>query len=256
MLSEKQQRVADKVVVEESRARNHVVVYLSGAHAYGFPSPDSDLDLKCVHAVPTRDLLGLGQPKASRDRLEFVDEIEIDYTSNELQGVLQGILSGNGNYIERIIGNEACFLASSDAHRALQQIVPKVLSRNVFGHYRGFAANQRHTFEEAEVKSAKKLLYVLRTALTGVHLLRTGELIVDLNETMRLYGYEEAAELIEAKKQGERTVLSEEEADKWTAKLDALFAEIEAAHEHSMLPQVADSTALNDWLVDYRLTHC
>jgi uncharacterized protein len=39
-------RIADAVLAEEEAERHHVVVALSGAHAYGFPSPDSDLDLK------------------------------------------------------------------------------------------------------------------------------------------------------------------------------------------------------------------
>src|SRR5690606_22403890 len=41
--------VADRVLDEESARRRHLVIALSGAHAYGFPSPDSDLDLKAVH---------------------------------------------------------------------------------------------------------------------------------------------------------------------------------------------------------------
>ena len=44
-LSPHQRAVGDRVIVEESAKREHLVVYLSGAHAYGFPSPDSDLDL-------------------------------------------------------------------------------------------------------------------------------------------------------------------------------------------------------------------
>ena len=82
----------------------HVVVYLSGAHAYGFPSPDSDLDLKCIHVARTEDLLGFEPPKPSTDRAEFVDAVEIDYTSNELAQALGGVLAGNGNYLERVLG--------------------------------------------------------------------------------------------------------------------------------------------------------
>src|ERR671923_91003 len=32
---------------------------VSGAHLYGFPSPDSDVDLRGVHVLPPRELLGL-----------------------------------------------------------------------------------------------------------------------------------------------------------------------------------------------------
>ena len=38
-LNERQRGVAERVLKEEGRVRRHLVVYLSGAHAYGFPSP-------------------------------------------------------------------------------------------------------------------------------------------------------------------------------------------------------------------------
>ncbi len=56
-LTPKQRQVADQVLSEEEQQREHLVVSLSGAHAYGFPSPDSDLDLKAIHIDPTRELL-------------------------------------------------------------------------------------------------------------------------------------------------------------------------------------------------------
>src|SRR4051794_36384173 len=102
VLTPHQQQVAARVLDEESARRDHLVISLSGAHAYGFPSPDSDLDLKAIHIAPTRALLGLHREDAPTDRLEVLEGVEVDYTSNELQGVLVGVLGGNGNYLERI----------------------------------------------------------------------------------------------------------------------------------------------------------
>jgi uncharacterized protein len=34
-------------------------VTISGAHLYGFPSPDSDYDLRGVHILPVREVVGL-----------------------------------------------------------------------------------------------------------------------------------------------------------------------------------------------------
>ena len=53
VLTAKQAEVARAFVAARAADRRHLVIYLSGAHAYGFPSPDSDLDLKCVHVAPT-----------------------------------------------------------------------------------------------------------------------------------------------------------------------------------------------------------
>ena len=104
LLTGKANDVAQRVIAEEESRRRHIVVALSGAHAYGFPSPDSDLDMKAIHIEPTKNLLGLSPTKVAFDRLEFIDGVEIDYTSNEISGVLSGILAGNGNYIERVLG--------------------------------------------------------------------------------------------------------------------------------------------------------
>ena len=56
-LEPRQRAVMEKVIADEERQRRPVVVALSGAHAYGFPSPDSDLDLKAIHIAKTADLL-------------------------------------------------------------------------------------------------------------------------------------------------------------------------------------------------------
>ena len=69
-----------------------MVVSLSGAHAYGFPSPDSDLDLKAVHVEMTERLLGLQPPDPHVARLEVLHGVEIDYTSNEIGPVLGALL--------------------------------------------------------------------------------------------------------------------------------------------------------------------
>src|SRR5437762_4426876 len=104
VLTRVQAEVADRVLDEEARARRHIVVSLSGAHAYGFPSPDSDLDLKAIHVEPTASVLGLSPAAPHADRMEVIEGVEIDYTSNELKPVLLGILQGNGNYVERVLG--------------------------------------------------------------------------------------------------------------------------------------------------------
>ncbi len=252
LLSDAQRGVAERVVGEEQARRQHVVIALSGAHAYGFPSPDSDLDLKSIHLEETRALLGLSVAEAAFDRLEVIDGVEIDYTSNELGAVVAGILAGNGNYIERVLGQ--LILHTSPEHEQLKELMPCALSRRVYRHYRGFAANQRQGFEAAAQPTAKKLLYVLRTALTGVHLLRTGELRVDLTTTADEYGYSDAHALIAAKRAGEQTLLAGGERDAWLTRLDGLFALLDESYERSVLPDApAAPERLDAWLISARL---
>ncbi len=167
-LTAHQRAIMQRVLAEEAARREHVVVYLSGAHAYGFPSPDSDLDLKAIHVAKTRDLVGFELPAPTVDRAEVIEGVEIDYTSNELAHVLSGILAGNGNFLERVLGDRR-LATGSPLLSELAPIARRSLSRRVHRHYAGFAQNQLRAVEQEP--TAKRLLYVLRTALTGVHLL-------------------------------------------------------------------------------------
>ncbi len=244
-----QSRVARRFLAAEEEQRRHLVIYLSGAHAYGFPSPDSDLDLKAIHVEPAARLLGLSPPPLATDRLEVRGGIELDYTSNELGEVLKGVLAGNGNYLERVLGETS--LASSPEHEALRPLVERSLSRRVHRHYAGFARNQ---LEAARVTpAAKKFLYVLRTALTGSHLLRTGEMVADLTRLLDRYGFGHARELIEAKTRGERVELDAGERDRWLSEAERALGLLEPTLADSVLPEEPPNRdEIEHWLIDVR----
>jgi len=200
-LTATQARIARQILAEEESSRRHLLVSLSGAHAYGFPSPDSDLDLKAVHVDPTERLLGFPTKTTTAERLEVVDGVEVDYSSNELGEVLRSVLKGNGNYVERFLSG---FLVSSTPEaEELQALVQGSLSRRLHRHYLGFATQQHQAWEHGDRASAKKLLYVLRTALTGVHALREGKIVTDLTRLLDRYGLSDAAALVEQKRRGE-----------------------------------------------------
>lgn len=252
VLTQHERQVTASVLGEEESRRRHVVVALSGAHAYGFPSPDSDLDLKGIHIEPTRSFLGLGEPRATSDRVDVVEGVEIDYTSNELGVAVRGLVKGNGNYLERILG--AHLLVTTPLLEELAPLARGAFSKRYYRHYLGFARQQQREFATSPAPTAKRVLYVLRTALTGTHLLRTGELRVDINENLVEYGYQDARELIARKMTGERTVLDADTATHWRGRVQRAFEMLSKAHAVSMMPEDAGNAAeLDRWLVDVRL---
>lgn len=244
-----QRAVATRFLATAATQREPVVVALSGAHAYGFPSPDSDLDLKGIHIAPTRALLGLHPDHPPVEQVEIVEGVELDYSSHELGMVLHGILKGNGNFIERILGE--LLLVRSPLLEELRPLVHASLSRRSHHHYRGFALNQR---KEAErTRRAKKVLYVLRTTLTGAHLLRTGELVTDVTRLAPLYNFE-LADLLEAKSRAEKEALSDEVYASAVTRMDRAFATLDEALPGSVLPAEPPNVAdLDAWLVETRL---
>ncbi len=254
VLTAKQQDVARAFLAAREAERKHLVIYLSGAHAYGFPSPDSDLDLKCVHIAPTASLVGLDLVEEPADRIEIVEGVELDYGSNELAPVLRGAIKGNGNFLERILGDltlggDSTLLADA------RTVVKPLLSRRCARHYGGFAMGQLRLFDEKP--TAKRALYVLRTAATGRAVMATGEVITDVN---RLADFvpPEIDELIAIKRLAEKQQLSSDQVTVWRPRLAAAIEAVDKAWPTSVLPTDAPPeaiAALDAWLREVRRAH-
>ncbi len=254
VLAPHQQTVARAFLAAREAERKHLVIYLSGAHAYGFPSPDSDLDLKCVHIAPTASLVGLDIVEEPADKIEIVDGVELDYGSNELTPVLRGAIKGNGNFLERILGDLALGGDLSLLAEA-RTVVKPLLSRRCARHYGGFAMGQLRLFDEKP--TAKRALYVLRTAATGRAVMATGEIITDVN---RLTDFvpPEIDELIAIKRLAEKQQLSPEQVSTWRPRLAAAIEAVDKAWPTSVLPTDAPPeaiAALDAWLREVRRAH-
>ncbi|MBL8923295.1 MAG: nucleotidyltransferase domain-containing protein [Myxococcaceae bacterium] len=252
-LTPHQTAVATAFLADQARERRHLVVALSGAHAYGFPSPDSDLDLKAVHVEPTRELLALEPRSRHRELLTVIDGVEVDYTSNEVQFVLRGVVGGNGNFIERLLGRLQPVVATELV--GLRPLVTAVLSRRVYRHYQGFARQQHREWEATGYTSAKRLLYVVRTVLTGVHLLRTGQLETDVTRLAEPCAVADVLALVEAKTKGEQAPLPTELSTLWRERTRHLFTKLDEARDASELPAEAPVKAvqaLDAWLLELR----
>ena len=118
---------------------------LTGAHAYGFPSPDSDLDLKAVHMADARAVLGVGAGPSPIEHLSVFEGREMDLSSHDLAQVVHLLLRGNGNMLERLLG--PLNLVTTPAGHTLRHLARQSLSRRLFYHYRGFFAGMRREYE-------------------------------------------------------------------------------------------------------------
>lgn len=225
---------------------------LSGAHLYGFPSPDSDLDLKGAYLAPTERLLGLAPDTPAHDLTEDFEGVECDLTALELGRWLALLLGGNGNALEQIFAPNQLFVTGELA--ALRALATGALSRRFARHYRGFLKGLRRTFGETATPEVKTLLYGYRVAGTGVHLLLEGEVETDVRVTSSAHGLGEVDGLI-ARKQagGEHSVLGAQEAERLAPVWDVLDARLADAEARSPLPEGAANRAeIEAWLVARR----
>ncbi len=253
MLDESLLRLAKSFLRQHPPPGETLLCGLTGSHIYGFPSGDSDLDLKAIHLAPTRAFLGLDKVPRGVERLEVFEGVECDYTSNEAGPALALMLRGNGNMLERIFS--PCQLQPSPWLAELQELARDSLSRRCYDHYSGFFRGICRDHARAPVPRVKRLLYAYRVALTGLHLLKTRELQTRLDLLAPEYGFDEAVELIEAKRAGDEMLAIAPSDDvrhraNWQ-RLEELLAE---AREQSPLPDVpANTAACSSWLVRQRL---
>lgn len=236
--------------IEQHGAPNSLCVAITGAHAYGFPSVDSDLDVKGIHIAPTAALVSLTPPLDSIDTITEFDGVEIDYTSHELGFALKLLLQGNGNVLERILSPFQ--IVRSDRREWLQGLTRAAVCRKFFGHYRGFFARMRDECRKATAKRAKDYLYAYRTALTGAHLLRTGECVLDVEVLAREYELPAVADLLAVKRDGteQQTVA---DVSRYEADWPRLEAQLDLARVQSPLPELTpNADALSAFVVEER----
>jgi hypothetical protein len=242
----------------EQQVRRHpyplLFATISGAHLYGFPSPDSDYDLRGAHLLPLREVVGLVVRDETVEKSGVEEGLEIDLVTHDIRKYFGLVLQRNGYVLEQIFS--PLVVHTSPAHDELRAIAATCVTRHHAHHYLGFAQTQWKLFQKEDPPRVKPLLYVYRVLLTGIHLMQTGQIeanLVHLNERAKLPYIDD---LIARKLAGpEKSTLPAAEFDFHAAEYARLLAALESAAGESKLPEApAGREALNDLLVRVRLS--
>ncbi len=226
---------------------------VSGAHLYGFPSPDSDYDLRGVHILPLCDAVGL-LPKEETVEIEgWRGQIEMDIVTHDVLKFCRLLLKRNGYVLEQLYS--PLIVQANDGHEELKQIARGCVTRYHSHHYLGFAETQWKLFEKEEAPRVKPLLYVFRVLLTGIHLMRTGEVEANLARLKDEYHASFVDELIERKiSTAEQCRLTNSETTLYRSEYHRLREALAVASDQSTLPEEPTCrNELNDFLVRTRL---
>lgn len=227
-------------------------VTISGAHLYGFPSPDSDYDLRGVHILPLCDVAGLNEGRTTIERSVIDNGLEIDLVTHDAKKFFELMLKKNGYVLEQICS--PLVVRAAPEHEELKQIMTACITRFHAHHYFGFAKTQWKLFEKESPRRVKPLLYVYRVLLTGIYLMRTGRVqanLAALNDDFRL---PQIADLMARKLSGpEQSALPDHDFAFHRQEYQRLRDELQSAHENSTLPEAATAKpALNDLLLRLR----
>ena len=228
-------------------------VTISGAHLYGFPSPDSDYDLRGAHLLPVEEVVGLRPMQETVEKSGVHDGLEIDLVTHDVRKFMGLILKKNGYVLEQV--HSPLVIHTTPEHEELVAISAECVTRHHAHHYLGFAATQWKLFQKEEPPRVKPLLYVYRVLLTGIHLMRTGQVeanLVTLNEDFKLPF---VPDLIARKIDGtEKQTLEQTDFAYHREAFERLENDLKEAFSESRLPETPSGRdALNDLLVRLRL---
>lgn len=228
-------------------------VTISGAHLYGFPSPDSDFDVRGCHLLPLRRVLSLRPRQETAEYSGIEEGREIDFVSHDAGKFFHLMLRKNGYVMEQVFS--PLVVEGGAPLEELRAIARGCITRHLAHHYRGFAENELLELDRQAEKRVKTTLYAYRVLLTGIHVLRSGEIEADLRRLLETRPLPGVAELIERKRSGaEKGLLPAGEAAVHREALGSLRAELESAAAASPLPDVpVQADALDDFLVRLRL---
>ena len=227
---------------------------VSGAHLYGFPSADSDWDLRGVHILPAEQVLGLFQ---LRETIEIAENeaVELVLVTHDVRKFFSLLLKPNGYVLEQLYS--PIVVHTTPEHEELKRIARGCVTRFHVHHYLGFAANQWKLFQHDSPRRIKPLLYVFRVLLTGINLMKTGEIEANINILNESFRLPFLPELIARKTSGiEKQTLTVEEHGFYDARYEELETILKTAGEETTLPaETSAREALSNLLVQLRLKH-
>jgi predicted nucleotidyltransferase len=233
----------------KQRISNPVFCTLSGAHLYGFPSKDSDFDIRGCHIIKTKEMFHFSKPSDTIEIKNKLDKKEIDLVSYEVEKFLGLLLAANGNALEQIFS--PLVISTNSNHEKLKELAKNAICKKLYYHYRGLAHQNYTRYIQEGIVTVKKYLYVIRSLMSGIYVLQEGVVEADINKMNKKFKFSEIGELIKKKKQEKREIKRDEKLE---SLIRSLFEQIDYAYKISNLPDdVQNAEQFDKFLFDMRM---
>jgi uncharacterized protein len=136
----------------------------TGSRAWGFPSPDSDYDVRFIYCHPRDWYLSIDE---HRDTIEYLDG-ELDLVGWELRKALKLLRRSNMAIFERL-QSPIIYRHQTGFREQLSQLAPDYFSCQAgLHHYLGMAFNYYRSCAPAAEVKLKSYFYLLRTTLASL----------------------------------------------------------------------------------------
>ncbi len=260
-----------------------VYAVMSGAHVYGWADEGSDYDVRGIHVAQPGELLGImGRTPETVDRtveaelfqtakipsevataglpistqIEMcVDTVPVDIVTHEVGKFARLIAKPNGNFLEMLFSpivlkepvDERIFNDLRDVARGL-------VCQKLADHYLGFYAGQKKRYSASAGKRLRQLLYGYRVLFTGIHAMRSGEIVAHLPTLLEVLPFSAMLprRLMKRKMAGKKDC-PEDWFVQAVAEQDALCKQLEIERDKTHLLETPIIGPVHNWLVRYRM---
>lgn len=155
-----------KEKIKEIEAKENVKVLFaveSGSRAWGFPSPDSDYDVRFVYVRKLKDYLKLNPV---RDVIEWQLDETLDINGWDLQKTLKLVKDSNPTIFEWV-NSPIVYYKTPEFNQFKKLIKPYFMSRKGVHHYLHMAERNNKEYLQDDYVKLKKYFYVLRPILAA-----------------------------------------------------------------------------------------
>ncbi len=216
--------------------RRHVVyLVVVGSRGFGLATESSDEDRRGVYLPPAELTWSLDKPPG---QIEW-REPGVEVVCWELEKFLRLALDANPNLLECLWA--PAVLHADETGRELRDLRGAFLSRKLYKTYSGYVESQFALLKRRLARTGdykpKHAMHLVRLLLSGVHALRSGDILVDVGEHRE--------ELLRIK----RGDLTFEEVRTRVQELDRSFQE---AFASTRLPESPDYERVNRFLIRSR----
>jgi predicted nucleotidyltransferase len=182
------------------------------------------------------------------------DGLQVDLVTHDLKKFFSLFLKRNGAVLEQLLS--PLIVLTTPAHEELKSLAGRLITRQHHHHYLNFAETQWTLFQMERPHRLKPLLYSYRVLLTGIRLMRTGQVEASLPKLNEKFQLPFLHDLIARKTEGaEGVALDERDVDFHRNEYARLSRSLEEAAGDSDLPEVPQARAeLHDLLVRLRLS--
>lgn len=239
--------------LEQEKGISILLACETGSRAWGFPSPDSDYDVRIIYRHKMEWYLSLNEQKDSIERM--LDNNEIDISGWDLKKSLNLLRKSNSSLLERI-QSPIIYRVNDDFLHGITALAPAEYSKiAAMHHYLSMAKKFLEEISGQQEYKLKKLFYALRTTIACQWILEKDVMppivfpVMLENLHLQAQHVNRIYELIELKKQKSEAYLHQNEPE-----LVSLLAEIVRHADQEALSLPASKGNIDDLNAFFRKT--